>query len=532
MSSPSVLFADPRDAAAVADGVAEPACFPDLNLDQVVAALTAGREEYDLAPFFRHRLRTVDAVAHRHEVFRDLEDHAVAAGVDAFARRMRDVRRRVRRAGELRHPHQRDSWFLTAVEEYGTAVRGLVRVLDGARPRSAGLRAVHEHVTGYARSGAFTGLLRDAEDVGRGLASVRYCLTITGGRVKVSRYEGEADYGERVLAAFEKFKQTEGEGHLVGFGDHVAMNHVEEAVLDRVALLFPDVFDALEAFAGRHAAFLDEEVARFDREVQFYVAWREFTGRIASSGLSFCYPEVSDRSKRIGGREVFDLALAGKLVESGTRVVPNDFHLEGPERVLVVSGPNQGGKTTFARTFGQLHHLAALGCPVPGTGARLFLCDRVFTHFERGENLRDLSGKLQDDLVRVRDILDHATADSVIVMNEVFTSTTLRDAVVLGTRVLERIIALDALCVCVTFVDELASLSGSTVSMVSTVVPDDPATRTFRVVRRPADGLSYALAIADKYGLTYERLVARIAGRAGVAGTGDDDERTEEGVAS
>ena len=482
-----------------------------MNLDQVVESITASRADYDLKPFFYTPLPDVDAVGYRHAVLRDLEKDAVFEAVRAFAQQMRSMREHLAQADKLHYRYQKERWFLDAVGIYCQAVGALADELAVLDLESSGLVGFRDHVAGYTRSEAFAGLASQAQALDDALATVRYSIHIKGNRVRVDRYQDQADYSQEVERTFAKFQQGAVRDYRAKLPDWLDMNHVEAQVLDLVAQLHPGVFGTLDDFCARHREYLDPTVGAFDREVQFYVAYLEYIERFKPAGLTFCYPRVSGESKETHALGAFDIALANKLIGQSASVVCNDFSLKGPERVLVVTGPNQGGKTTFARMFGQLHYLASLGCPVPGLQAALFLPDRIFTHFEREEDLATLSGKLEDELLRVHEILQQATGSSIVVMNESFTSTTLRDALVLGREVMNRLIDLDLLAVYVTFVDELASLGEHTVSMVSTVVPDNPAMRTYKIVRQPADGLAYAAAIAEKYGLTYERLRRRIA---------------------
>ncbi|MBX5474705.1 MAG: DNA mismatch repair protein MutS [Thermoleophilia bacterium] len=432
--------------------------------------------------------------------------------VVAFANAMQRVRRYLTLVEKQHYRYEKERWFLDAAALYRDAISALLEALRELDLGSPGLVALREYLAVYTSSEGFASLASESRDVLAGLDRVRYTLRIKGARVAVSAYEDEPDYSVEVEEAFARFRQGDVEDHLVEIPDSGSMDHVEARIAELVARIYPDEFRALDEFCARHRGFLDAHVARFDREVQFYLAWLEHGERLAAAGLDFCYPTVSTSCKAESVEGGFDIALAATLVGEGRPPVRNDFFLRGPERILVVTGPNQGGKTTFARMIGQLHYLAGLGVPVPARRARLFLPDRVFTHFEREEDIRTLHGKLDDELVRIREILEQASGDSVVVLNETFASTTLRDALFLGTEVLTRLARLGCLAVWVTFVDELASLNEATVSMVACVAADDPSQRTFEIVRRPADGRAYAWALADKYGLSYERLRERIGG--------------------
>jgi DNA mismatch repair protein MutS len=505
----SILFERAEDSVK-GEALEAPVFFIDLNLDQIVDAVTAGKEEYNLKPFFYTPLRDIGTIKYRHEIMQDLENPVVSARVKSFAHKMRTMRGHLAQAEKLYYKYQKKAWFLDAVEIYCDAVHSLAHDLSAADPKSRGLLAFSQYLTSYVGSEPFTSLVAQTKKLKTDLSAAQYCVHIKGGTLRVRKYESERDYSAEVEETFEKFKQGAVEDYKVKFSEPADMNHIEAKILDFVAALFSETFSSLNEYCAKNHDYLDRTIAVFDREIQFYLAYLEHAAKFKRAGLQFCYPQISDECKEVRNYDGFDLALAHKLIGAKSSIVCNDFYLKGKERIFVVSGPNQGGKTTFARTFGQLHYLASAGCPVPGRDAQLFLFDKLLTHFEKEENIGTLRGKLEDDLVRVRDILRQATPNSIVVMNEIFTSTTLQDAIFLGEKIMQSVVDVDALCVWVTFVDELASFGEQVVSVVSTVVPENPTLRTFKIVRRPADGLAYAMSIAEKYRLTYDRLRERV----------------------
>jgi DNA mismatch repair protein MutS len=504
----SVLF---RGGEQVPSGLSAPDHFVDFNLDQVVDALTARREPYELTPLFFMPLHDANEVRYRQAACRDLEDTVVRRAIDHFAAEMSTVRQRRAHALQLRHRYHRYRWYREAIRVYVEAIKELHEDLERGDLHSEAMTSLLEYLDAYTRSAAFTTLAEEGDAIDEELAAIRYTVQIVGSRVTVRRYEGGDDYRKDVEQTFSRFKTEDAKDRLIAYPEYADLNHVEAQVLELVAALFPQSFGRLYEYCVNNEAFVDPRVQRFDREVQIFLSWLDFIAPMRAAGLEFCYPDVSTGSKRANVVDSFDVVLAAKLVREGGTVVTNGFALEGKERILVVTGPNQGGKTTFARMFGQLHYLAALGFPIPGTTATLPIPDRIFSHFGKEEEIETLRGRLEDELVRVHGMFELATSDSVFVINEGFSSTTLADAVFLGGEVVRLMIESDLLGVYVTFVDELTRIGEATVSMVATVDPDDPAKRTLRIVRRPADGLAYTAAIVNKYGVSYMQLKQRIA---------------------
>ncbi len=512
MTFTSILFATPDGGKNTGLSTSAPAYFVDLNLDRVVHAITQGREEYHIDTFFFSPLKNSEDIAYRQEIIQDIAQKKLYTTLITYSTRMKAIREILGKKGNMFYHFQQRRWELECIILYCKAISELCERLNDLPLTSCGMLNFKSYINQYRQDMVFQRLYETALSVKMKLAAIQYSTRIKGDTIIVERYHQEINYSDEIIHVFSKFKQRDVSVELDFKSDEAGMNHVEAQILDCVAKLFPREFGDLDTFIARHPDYHDSTLDIFEREVQFYLSYIEYIQKFKQKTLPFCIPTIIRERKDISASAAFDLALADAVVESTGKVICNEFYLLGGERIFVISGPNQGGKTTFARMIGQLHYLALLGVFVPAEEARLYLTDNIFTHFEKSENIHNLRGKLYDDLVRIKAILDSATSQSLIIMNEIFTSTTTRDAVYLGTRIMNKILALDALCVCVTFIDELTHLNKAVVSMMSTVDNSDYALRTYKVIRKPADGTAYSTTLVEKYSLTYDKISARLRG--------------------
>ena len=159
-------------------------------------------------------------------------------------------------------------------------------------------------------------------------------------------------------------------------------------------------------------------------ELGFYVGCLNLRDRLARKGEPTCFPKPLAAGKAmLSGRGLYDPCLSLSLTE---RVVGNELSADG-KLLVMITGANCGGKSTFLRGIGLAQLMMQCGMFVAAESFRANLCDGVFTHFKREEDAGMRSGKLDEELGRMSAIVDSMTPGSVVLLNESFASTNERE---------------------------------------------------------------------------------------------------------
>lgn len=471
LMSPSIDFDPDQEPPEQAEDL-----IADLQLEPVLATMAAGDKFlYDIA---RTAILTaapsVADIVYRHEVLRDCERHP---GL------MRELYDMTTAALEDRRRIHRSSFFASAE----TRLHMAIEVLQACLPY---LRRLHEIATELEAS-CQSHALRTLYAIVRRELEPTY----------LTQLERELDrlrFRRGVLLSARLGQGNTGVGFVLRAPDDTKRTLFHRIPLERPTPSFTIAprddasFQALGALRDTavHAAsaaavesvdHVIDFLAVLRQESAFYLGCRHLTTALTELGHDTCLPEVEEPgSPNHSATGLYDAGLA---LENKTHAVPSDLDTAQAPLVLI-TGANRGGKSTFLRALGIATLLARAGAYVPATRYRVPLYRSVHTHFRREEDETLASGKFDDELTRMAHTTDRLEPGSLLLSNESFSSTNEREGSQIAQDIVEGLTDAGVDVVMVTHLYELARrLAEATTSVTFLRAERTPeGQRTYRIV--------------------------------------------------
>lgn len=504
MTYHSVLWKQGRMKESFED-ISMPKFFYDLNLDQVVNDIMEEQKLYDLKEYY-YELPSHEDIEFRQSILKDLEQNIIYDAIENFSLRIRKVKEYIENSKATDIKIQEQKWLLDGCYGYVMGIDQLRKDFEQANITSDGMKAFLDWLSSYCNQPSYMSLKEDTYRLMNLFHQIKFHMEFKRDRIIIQHDYLEEDYCKELL---DTFHENHGLDHVYlknPFGTP-ALSYLESNILQVLKKQYPDEFQNLDSFYNEHKDFLCETILTFEREIQFYISFLRYKRVMEEMGFFFSHPKLGTEEFQI--TQGYDLALARSNASKKKPVICNDcYYLKG-EQFLVVTGPNQGGKTTFARSLGQIVYFSHMGLMVPAEQAMIPYYEGIFTHFAMEENISTGAGKLKEELIRVREMMDVDAKNSFVIINEIFTSATSYDAYIMGNKVLQFFMDKGCMGAYVTHIYELTK-DPRVVSMVAALKNAESSVRTFRIERKPSDGKSYANSIVEKYRMTYSEIKERI----------------------
>jgi DNA mismatch repair ATPase MutS len=159
-------------------------------------------------------------------------------------------------------------------------------------------------------------------------------------------------------------------------------------------------------------------------ELAFYIGCLNLAEQLAQLGEPITFPQPASANERQHSfTGLYDIALALTMKQ---KVVGNDVAADG-KGIVIITGANQGGKSTFLRSIGLAQLMMQCGMFAPAESFCANVCNGLFTHYKREEDATMESGKLDEELSRMSHIVDAITSNSMVLFNESFAATNERE---------------------------------------------------------------------------------------------------------
>ena len=276
----------------------------------------------------------------------------------------------------------------------------------------------------------------------------------------------------------------------------------------------------LEQVLSRYVSLSIGHITDLIPEFIFYIRWAEYLDTLKEKGYLFCKPDVLDEGSghtRMIATEIYNLKLAALSEETPESIVPNSLSFTNEQSLFLLTGANRGGKTTITQAIGLLYALAQCGISVPGKGFTFAPVDCIYTHYPADEDKTMDLGRLGEECQRFKDLYTNATASSLLLLNETFSTTSFEEGYFIARDAVLALLDKNCRVIYNTHMHKLAyeipelnkATSAGHGKAASLVVQSHNGERSFKVMVAPPEGKSYAEDIAKKYGVTYDMLTGQ-----------------------
>ena len=252
-------------------------------------------------------------------------------------------------------------------------------------------------------------------------------------------------------------------------------------------------------------------------EIEFVTKATELLLKLKAKGCPLCHPEI---------RPIADKAFTAKglcnpivSMKLDSPVIPNDFTFDKDGMIYVITGPNRGGKSVITCAVGIAFVMAQLGLPVCADECVISPCDEIFTHFPTGSEDTIDKGRLGEECSRLSVIFEEVTEDSLVLLDEALSSTGSYEGAYIASEVLQGFSMVKCRGIFTTHLHDLAASVDRIndtcqpkggVKIDNLVAAIQEGSRSFKIRRAKPDGKSYARDIAEKYGLSIDKIMTKI----------------------
>ena len=303
------------------------------------------------------------------------------------------------------------------------------------------------------------------------------------------------------------------------------LNEADKALFEALEKLTSSYMRRLESALRAYDRLSFQKISMLSDQLDIFDGMTAIAASCEARGIKMCRPEFSDTPRTARLTDLFDpcfyfkAAAADSEAKGDDLVVTNSLEMDDSGRFFILTGANNGGKTTFLRGAGLCFLMAQTGFYVPAAACVISPCDFIFTHFPKEEETGINASRFTTEIKDLKIISDLVSENSLLLMNESIQSTTPKECAEIAGEITRIFCIIGVRGIYATHITELALMCDDItadpdcrsvpVSIVATV-DEESGKRLYKIKRGQPLKQSYAMDIFNSFGINSENIRKRV----------------------